>query len=304
MTAGWQTEDHPREKLTVADERETSFLLVEILYRVVPLSTEEIAQALEKVTARPLTRWNSRLLHFDPGLAAIWTATPTSMPKQYVRPWLGNNESSSTLTSRTVRRSPRAFRRVEQDECFARALKANDEYMVLLPGARAITAGSPRSDAVPRVLCADRERLRHTYDGKANGYQNLRQFRADVRLVATSLQATRARTQACSMCKDSCGRIDTFGFHLATLDVRQHASVLHDVVSSGLDDPEWLLRSSVDRRRLLVAALEKDMGQCRIGRVGETQSRVFDAIMQGRHRYGPRRWVISSLMARRALTMS
>jgi len=37
LTAGWQTEDHPREKLTVADEREhVLFYLTDILYRVVP----------------------------------------------------------------------------------------------------------------------------------------------------------------------------------------------------------------------------------------------------------------------------
>ncbi|MEA3151604.1 MAG: phosphoenolpyruvate carboxylase, partial [Gammaproteobacteria bacterium] len=38
ITSIWQTEDHPREGLTVADEREhVLFYLLEILYRVVPL---------------------------------------------------------------------------------------------------------------------------------------------------------------------------------------------------------------------------------------------------------------------------
>ncbi|MBV9912464.1 MAG: phosphoenolpyruvate carboxylase, partial [Sinobacteraceae bacterium] len=54
LTAAWQTEDHPREKLTVADEREhVLFYLTEILYRVVPPFYEEIAQALEKLYAVP-----------------------------------------------------------------------------------------------------------------------------------------------------------------------------------------------------------------------------------------------------------
>ena len=43
----WQTEDHPREGLTVADEREhVLFYLIEILYRIVPLFYEEIEAAL------------------------------------------------------------------------------------------------------------------------------------------------------------------------------------------------------------------------------------------------------------------
>ncbi len=50
LTTAWQTEELPRERLTVADEREQIlFYLLEILYRVVPAFYEEIAQALEKV---------------------------------------------------------------------------------------------------------------------------------------------------------------------------------------------------------------------------------------------------------------
>ena len=47
ITSIWQTEEHPREGLTVADEREhVLFYLIEILYRVVPLFYEEIEAAL------------------------------------------------------------------------------------------------------------------------------------------------------------------------------------------------------------------------------------------------------------------
>src|SRR5690606_33579367 len=50
LTTAWQTEDHPRERLTVADEREHAlFYLTEILYRVVPAFYEEIALALERL---------------------------------------------------------------------------------------------------------------------------------------------------------------------------------------------------------------------------------------------------------------
>jgi len=49
ITTAWQTEDHPRQRLTVADEREhVLFFLAEILYRVVPGFYEEIAEALTR----------------------------------------------------------------------------------------------------------------------------------------------------------------------------------------------------------------------------------------------------------------
>jgi phosphoenolpyruvate carboxylase len=47
-------------------------------------------------------------------------------------------------------------------------------------------------------------------------------------------------------------RIDTFGFHLAALDVRQSAAVHHQVLAQGFDDPGWAARTPRDRvRRLL-----------------------------------------------------
>jgi phosphoenolpyruvate carboxylase len=50
LTTGWQTEEHPRQRLMVADEREHAiFHLAEVLYPIVPAFYEEIAAALEKL---------------------------------------------------------------------------------------------------------------------------------------------------------------------------------------------------------------------------------------------------------------
>src|SRR4029077_13928449 len=82
-------------------------------------------------------------------------------------------------------------------------------------------------------------------------------------------------------------RIESFGFHLATLDVRQHARVLHEVIAQGFDDPQWLGRDRRERRDLLAQALEKDRGPVtELGALGRRTLAVFDAIVQGRHRYG------------------
>ena len=50
ITTAWQTEEHPRLKLTVADEREhVLFYLSEIVYRIVPAFYEEIETSLRNV---------------------------------------------------------------------------------------------------------------------------------------------------------------------------------------------------------------------------------------------------------------
>src|SRR5260370_6533739 len=160
--------------------------------------------------------------------------------------------------------------------------------MRLLPGARAITPA--RHDRMPyRVFLAQLgERLRSTYEGRASGYESARQFRDDVSLIAASLKANKGANAGLFYVERLLRRIDTFGFPLATLDVRQHASVLHQAVARGFDDPLWLGRSSRERRDRLAQALEKDRGPvAELDALGKRNLAVFDAIMQGRHRYGP-----------------
>lgn len=291
LTAGWQTEDHPREKLTVADEREhVLFYLTEILYRVVPAFYEEIEQALEKVYGAPPDSLEfPSLLHFGSWVGGDMDGNPDVHAKT-IRETLARQQrviinayfkDCQTLAQRLSQSASRTSVSPELS-------KRIDEYLVLLPEARAITPA--RHDRMPyRVFFAQiGERLRHTYDGRANGYQHLRQFRADVQLVAKSLQANRGANAGLFYVQRLLRRIDTFGFHLATLDVRQHASVLHEVVSRGLDDPGWPHRSSTERHHRLVQALEKDLGPAvELDALGKRTLAVYEAIMQGRHRYGP-----------------
>lgn len=291
LTAAWQTEEHPRERLTVADEREQIlFYLVEILYRVVPAFYEELAQALEKVYGVPADSIElPSLLHFGSWVGGDMDGNPDVHAKT-IRETLARQqhviinryfEECQTVAHRLsqsasrISISPELANRIEQ-------------YMSLLPGARAITPA--RHDRMPyRVFLAQiRERLRCTYDGRANGYEKAQQLRDDVRILAASLQANKGTNAGLYYVRRLLRRIETFGFHLATLDVRQHASVLHQVIAGGYDDPQWLDRSSAERRELLADALEHDRGpKVELDALGKRNLAVFEAIMQGRHRYGP-----------------
>jgi phosphoenolpyruvate carboxylase len=291
LTAGWQTEDHPREKLTVGDEREhVLFYLIEILYKVVPAFYEEIAQALEKLYGAPADSLEfPALLHFGSWVGGDMDGNPDVHAKT-IRETLARQQrviinayfkDCQTLAQRLSQSASRTSVSSELS-------KRIDEYMVLLPGARAITPA--RHDRMPyRVFFAQiGERLRHTYDGRPNGYQTVRQFRADVRLVAASLQANKGTNAGLFYVERLLRRIDTFGFHLATLDVRQHASVLHDVIARGFSDTQWRQLSGTERCQRLADALERDVGPtAELDALGKRNLAVFDAIMQGRHRYGP-----------------
>src|SRR5258708_31477060 len=85
ITSIWQTEEHPREGLTVVDEREhVLFYLIDILYRVVPLFYEEIEVALAKAFSVPAEQLDvPSILHFGSWLAGDIAPHP-HLPRQTI----------------------------------------------------------------------------------------------------------------------------------------------------------------------------------------------------------------------------
>jgi len=290
VSADWQTEEHPRERLTVADEREHAiFYLAEIMYRIIPAFYHEIAAALGKLyDVSPETLELPVLVRFG-----TWVG--------------GDMESSADVHAKTIRdtlaRAQQVIINTYHDECLqlsqalsqsasriavsSAVMRRIEEYRTLLPGAQAMTPS--RHDRMPyRVLLTQiAERLHATYDGRSNGYQHPLQFRGDVALIAQSLLANRGVHAGHFQVRRLLYRIDTFGFHMATLDLRAHTSVHHAVLAQGLDDPDWCSRPAAERHARLVDMLERDVGPTGgFDALGKRTLAVFDAIPQSRHRYG------------------
>ena len=290
LTTAWQTEELPRERLTVADEREQIlFYVLEILYRVVPAFYEEIAQALEKAygSSAGAIRVPS-ILHFGSWAGGDMDGNPDVHAKT-IRDTLArqNRVVVNSYFTECQNLAQRLSQSASRVAISAELAKRIERYMTLVPGAQAITPA--RHDRMPyRVFLAQvGERLRSAYEGRASGYEGARQFRDDIALIADSLKGNRGTNAGLFHVERLLRRIDTFGFHLATLDVRQHADVLHQVVGQGLADAHWLTRSRGERRDALAAALEKDRGPVtELDALGKRTLAVFEALMQGRHRYG------------------
>jgi len=290
VSADWQTEEHPRERLTVADEREHAiFYLTEILYRIIPAFYQEIAAALGKLYgASPETIVLPIIVRFGS--------------------WVGGDmESSGDVHAKTIRetlaRAQQTIIHNYYEDCqqlaqvlsqserrvgvSAAVVRRIEEYRTLLPGAPGIAPS--RHDRMPyRVLLGQiAERLHATNEGRASGYRQPAQFRADIDLIAQSLLANRGVHAGYFSARRLLWRIDTFGFHLATLDLRAHTSVHHAVLAQGLDDPQWCERSPSERHTRLIEVLERDTGPTGpFDALGKRTLAVFDAILQSRHRYG------------------
>jgi phosphoenolpyruvate carboxylase len=291
LTTAWQTEELPRERLTVADEREqVLFYVLEVLYRVVPDFYDEISQALSKLYGVPSESLElPDILHIGSWVGGDMDGHPDVHAKT-IRETLARQQQVLLTTyyedcQRLAQRLSQSGSRVRVSSQLTQRI---EEYMALLPGARGITPA--RHDRMPyRVFLAQvGERLRHTYEGRANGYENATQFQADIRLIATSLKDNKGSNAGLFYVERLLRRVATFAFHLAALDVRQHASILHEVIARGFDDPTWLGRARHERRQLLAEALEKDSGpRTELDAQGKRMLAVIEAMSQARHRYGP-----------------
>ena len=82
-------------------------------------------------------------------------------------------------------------------------------------------------------------------------------------------------------------RVRTFGFHLATLDVRQNAEVHRAIVGRALGEQDWEARGPAARTERLREALAKDESPPdTLEAAGKRALWVFEAIEYCRHRYG------------------
>jgi phosphoenolpyruvate carboxylase len=133
------------------------------------------------------------------------------------------------------------------------------------------------------------ERLRATYDGRSGQYDRVEQLVDDLELIARSLAENRGKNAGLFYVRRMLRRVRTFGFHLATLDVRQGADVHREIVGAALGDPEWGSRSASERAARLGDALRCDESPLADpGPGGKRALWVFEAMEFCRNRFGPR----------------
>ncbi len=292
ITSGWQTEAHPRERLTVADEREhVLFYLAEVVYRVVPALYEEIGLWLQTVFGMPpeldrmplMLRFGSWVGGDMDGNTEVHAKTiRETLHRQHQRVISAYFQECRSLADKLSQSAGRVGASSELEARIA-------EYDILLPRAREFA--STRHDRMPyRIFLAQvGERLRTTYDGRPNHYESAEQFIRDIELAAVSLRTNHGRHAGLFPVERFLCRARTFGFHLATLDVRQHAAVHRDVVSQGLGREDWASETPQARRVALCESITRDRGPVAgFDAIGRRTLAVFETMMQARYKYGER----------------
>jgi phosphoenolpyruvate carboxylase len=110
-----------------------------------------------------------------------------------------------------------------------------------------------------RFFALARERLRATGEGAAEGYADSAELLADLRLAERALLAQRADRIAAGDLHDVIRQVEVFGFHVARLDIREHAVRHRQAVGELLerrgDAGDYAELAEAARQSLLARAL-------------------------------------------------
>lgn len=311
LTSAWQTEEHPSDRPTVADEREhVLYYVTHVFYRIIPILYEVLEEALEAEYR---------------GEDELETGSGIELPDQppliRVGSWVGGDmDGNPNVGADTIRATLKRHRTlvlsryIPEVEALARELSQSSERVAWSADIDRLADDlearfSQALDSVPtrdrhmgyrnllRLMAAQ---LRATNAGDPNGYRGPDDFVGHLLAIEMSLLQHRGEDAGLFSVRRLRRRAQTLGFHLATLDVRQDARDLRDVMASILRDATWPDRSVAER----VAGLHEALGQaCPASEPEERAAayadlddaersavlrtlEVFDAIREGQDRYG------------------
>lgn len=306
VTAGWQTEEHQRERPGVLEELDhVLFHLIEIVYQIVPSFYETLVDALSKVY--DAVGWDLDGVDAD----GEDDAGARSRVPNVIRfaSWVGGDmDGNPNVTADTIRAALAEQRgmilcryRRECQELASRLsqslsrVSVNDELLARIDAYRALLEEAYESiparyrDMPYRVLLRLMAgRLDATIAGGSAGYATGGELCEDLRLVLSSLEMNRGSLAGAFAVRRALRRAETFGFHLATLDVRQNANVHRRVLARLLGSSNWTRLSAQERTRLLSEALGGDGGTSDADAEAQGTLDVFRAIAECQARYGRR----------------
>ncbi len=300
VTSAWQTEEHPPVRPTVADELEhVLFYVTDVIYRIVPAFYEALERAIEKHWGEPGRRleiptllrfasWVGGDMDGNPNVtAATLLATlaeqRTRILACYRREVTALAKHLTQSTSR-IDVDPEVHQRIER-------------YAELLP--ETLEAISSRLRGMPYLvfLRLIHARLKRTGDdqtvgppggGQTRHYGEAGELLDDLRLIARSLKANQGGRAGLFNVRRLLRRVETFGFHLASVDVRQDAEVHRDVIGHVLGDDHWSERPAEERSERLRSELQAGAGAGLEAPEAKATLDVFRALQAARERYGHR----------------
>ena len=290
VTAAWQTDPHPSTRPTVMDELENVvFYLTDVVYRIVPPFYEDLERAVHQVYGSAVLSPTRPILRFGSWVGGDMDGNP-SVGAETLRAAFARQRE--LVLARYRRESAELARRLSQSGALTGVSDAVRErvatYGAQFP--KTLAAIPTRYHDMPyRVLFGlMAARLEATRRDTPDAYAGPDELARDLDVVIASLGAHRGEHAGLFGVRRLLRRVETFGFHLATIDVRQHAQVHRAVLATLLRDPDWISRNPADRLARLRRTLEQGEGPAGSPDAQATHTlEVFTAIADCRARFGP-----------------
>lgn len=294
LTASWQTAEAPAAKPSVADEFEhVGFYLSDVLYRVLPVYYETFEDALREIygerfgdggAALPdvlgFGTWVGGDMDGNPNVGADTIAATLSGQRALVLNAYRNDLASlAELLSQSVTR-------VRIDDA---VLTRVEDYRYQLPKAAALL--KPRHADMPyrNLLSLMAARLQATVEESVHGYPDAPAFLADIALIERSLAANQGAHAGGFAVRRLRRRAECFGFHLASLDLRQDSGTHDAALAALLDTPDWESLDVATRATRLHSLLDGEAPPARAAaNAAQSTLDVFRAVARLRPRYGER----------------
>ena len=282
LTIWWQTDEVRRVRPMVEDEvRRNLFFFETTLHDAVPEVLEELERCFE-------VRVDGRELSFGSWAGSDMDGHPEVGAETLARTLALHRESALRLLHRKVDLLAQTFSHSIHRAPVSPALEASLERDAAeLPSARVLHRANREFEPLRTKLGFITRRLLNMLDPLARepGYAEPQELRDDLWLVLESVGSAHV---AHGSLRRLLWQIDVFGFHVASLDVRQSASVVQEAVATLL--PGYRDAGEDERMRLLEEAIgEQRRGLDRrpAGPAGELL-RVLDTVTLARETYGKR----------------
>lgn len=299
----WQTRLLRFSKLTVADEIENSLSYYESTFlREIPKIYSSLEDALGNYPVAPFLRmgqWIGGDRDGNPNVNAQTLSYALRRQaevalRHYLTEvhYLGSELSLSAM----LVDFPPAMQALAERSPDTNAHRVDEPYR------RALTGMYARLAATLKLL-TDGDAARHAV-APQNPYPDAVTFLKDLQTIASSLESHQAQDLAAQRLKPLMRAVEVFGFHLATVDLRQssdqHEKVVAELLATARIEKNYATLDEINKRAVLMGLLH-DARPLRIPGAtysvhAQAELAIFETAMTSRQVYGPeaiRHYIIS-----------
>lgn len=257
IAIGWQTDEHLSEKPSVADEVEHAlFYLSESMAPALGALHDAFEDAVGRVYGYRALQLRQPLVRFASWVGGDMDGNPNVGSETILQTMERHRELALQHWQAEVRvlfqQLSQSTSRVSIDAALTERI---DDYRRTMP--RAAGKIPKRYGDMPYrvMLWLMWARLLEPKREPERPYRSTHEFRDDLRLIADSLHAHRGDKAGVDLVEQFIMRVETFGFHIATLDVRQDSLVHRKAVAVLLSDVHFEQHTSSERARRIESAL-------------------------------------------------